>query len=459
MKVLVTGATGFIGKHLLLALRENGHDIVALVRDPKSAGVRLAVACPIYQWDPAGDSPPAEAFDGVRAVIHLTGENVAAGLWTGSRKRRILKSRIESTRKLVQTIANLESKPETFISASAIGYYGDRGEQALDEHSSQGEGFLAEVCRDWETETFKARDLGLRTVALRIGIVLGNHGGAMKNILPPFRLGLGGPLGGGKQWMSWIHVRDVARLMVYAVENNSLEGPVNAVSPYPVTNREFSKTLGRVLHRPVFLPAPTPALKLVLGEMSSLLLASQKVSSGKVQDSGFKFQYPRLNTALTAICNHMDNELLMEQWVPLPIHQAFDFFSDVKNLETLTPEFLKFKVLSKSTDELQDGTQINYRLQLHGFPVRWQSTIIDWKPTQGFADIQTRGPYAYWYHRHEFEEQDGGTLIRDKATYRIPFWVFGEILASATVRKDLESIFSYRREKIEELLGGRSGKI
>lgn len=332
------------------------------------------------------------------------------------------------------------------------------GEQALDENSSPGEDFLADVCKEWEEETFKARDMGLRSVALRIGIVLGNHDGAMKKILPPFRLGLGGPLGCGKQWMSWIHVRDMARLIVHAVESKNLEGPINAVSPHPVTNREFSKTLGRVLNRPVILPAPAPALKLMLGEMSCLLLASQKVSAGKVLESGFKFQYPRLNTALKAICNHMDHELLTEQWVPLPIDKAFDFFSDVKNLETLTPEFLKFKVLSTSTDELKKGTQINYRLQLHGIPFHWQSTIIEWKPTQGFADIQMRGPYAHWYHRHEFEERDGGTLIRDKAVYRIPFWVPGDVLASATVRKDLESIFIYRREKIEELLGGNTKK-
>ena len=279
----------------------------------------------------------------------------------------------------------------------------------------------------------------------------------MKMMLPPFRLGLGGPLGDGRQWMSWVHVRDLAWLIIHAVETPSLHGPVNAVSPNPATNREFSKILGKVLNRPAILPVPSFVLRTALGGMSELLLDSQKVSSRKVQESGFKFTYPQLEDALKVICDQPGHTLRMEQWVPQPTDRVFSFFSDSKNLELITPPILQFKILRQSTGEMRAGTKLDYRMKMHGFPVRWQSTIGDWVPNVRFSDRQSRGPYAYWNHVHEFIEKDGGTVLRDSAVYRLPFGVPGDVAAHWLVRRDLESIFAYRRKKIEELFGKESG--
>ena len=349
-------------------------------------------------------------------------------------------------------MGSLGTKPRVFVSASAIGIYGNRGSEALEESSPPGNGSLADLCRDWEREIFKAAMLGIRTVALRIGIVLGKEGGAMKMMLPSFRLGLGGPLGDGRQWMSWIHVRDVAGLVLHAIENDTLVGVVNTVSPNPVTNQDFTQTLAAELKRPALLRVPALALRLVFGEMSGLLLDSQKVSS-KAGVSGYQFVYPRLNNALREVCSHFNHELLMEQWVPLQLERVFPFFSEAKNLEVLTPDFLGFRIIGQSTKNIEKGTRINYHLKLHGVPFNWQSLITDWRPNRGFSDSQTRGPYSLWFHRHEFIEKNGGVILRDRVAYKMPFGVVGDVLLHGFVRRNLDQVFMFRRRKIGELFG------
>ncbi len=453
MKVLVTGATGFVGKQLLLLLREKGHQTVVLTRDPEKAGVRLPIHTEVHRWLPTQLEPPRAAFNGVDAVIHLLGENVAGGLWTDSRKNRILGSRVFSTRNLYRALKNLEVKPKVVVSASAVGIYGDGGEESLDESKANGTGFLADVCRSWEQEVFRIESLGIRTVALRIGVVLGKEGGAMKLMLPAFRLGLGGPLGNGKQWLPWVHVRDVAGMAVHAIETDALSGPVNTVAPHQVTNLEFSKTLGKELKRPALIPVPAFAMKLALNDLAKMVLSSQKVSAEKAKASGYQFLYPKLNLALRQVVNHFDHEFLMEQWVPKPLDEVFPFFSDAKNLEHLTPEFLNFKFLRISTESVREGTTIDYSLKLHGIPFEWQSKIIGWEPNKKFSDTQTKGPYAHWFHTHEFYEQDGGTILRDRVMYRLPFDVFTDLPVHPFIRKDLETIFLYRRKQAEKLFG------
>lgn len=457
MKVLVTGGTGFIGKHLLPLLRDRGHEIVVLTRNPNLAGVRLPVVCRVAPWDPLKGPLDPKNFDGIDAVVHLAGENVGEGRWTRDRKHRISQSRILSTRLLADSLGQLNRKPGVFISASAAGFYGDRAEGTMDESAPSGEGFLAEVCRQWEAEIFRMESMGIRSVAMRFGVVLGQDGGAMEKMLPLFRMGLGGPLGTGRQWMSWIHVRDAAGLILHALEHSTLNGPVNTVAPHPVTNREFARTLGQVLCRPVVLPAPAIVLKLLLGEMSGLLLAGQKVSAEKARASGYKFVYPKLETALRVICDHIGHELILEQWIPRPIDEAFAFFSDPRNLEDLTPPRLNFKVIRLSPKTMGEGTQLDYRLKLHGIPFYWQSTITGWHPEQRFSDLQTRGPYNFWHHIHEFVEKDGGTILRDKAVYKIPLGIPGDVLLHDFIRRDLESIFYFRRRKIEEMFGQKGG--
>lgn len=452
MKVLVTGATGFVGNKVLKVLHKRGHQAVVLTRDVQKAEVRLPHSCQIFFWDPDKHNFPEEALDKVNAVIHLAGENIAEGRWTSDKKEQIRDSRVFSTRTLMKGLSDAKIKPEVLVSASAIGIYGDRKDEILTEQSAKDCGYLAEVCYSWEKEVSKAQELGIRTVALRIGVVLGHDGGAMKKMLPPFRLALGGNLGNGKQWMSWIHLDDLAEMFVHAIEKSELRGPFNAVSPHPVTNKVFTDTLAKVLNRPVFFPVPRFVLKIALGEMSQILLNSQYVSSNSIWNTGFKFRYPTLENALNEICGHSTHELEMEQWVPQPLDKTFAFFKKCENLEHLAPDFVNIKIVDQSTEKVTEGTTINYKLRLHGFPLAWQSLITEWKPNKQFTDIQTKGPYSFWHHKHEFEEKNGGTLLKDHVTYKVPFGILGELLAHSFIRKDLENIFSFRRSKIKELL-------
>jgi uncharacterized protein (TIGR01777 family) len=290
MRVLVTGASGLIGTALVQSLRRDGHEAIALVRrSPPVAGE--------VQWNPLFVN--AAPFEGADAVVHLAGESIAGGRWTAERKKKIVESRLVGTQNLAESIAKVTRRPAVLVSASAIGYYGDRGDEVLTESSSSGSGFLAQVASGWEAATEPAARAGVRVVAPRIGVVLAGQGGALPKMALPFRFGLGGRVGSGKQWMSWITLDDLVRLLVYAVTNELIRGPVNAVSPQSVTNAEFTRTLARVLHRPAIFPAPAFAVRLVLGEMADeLLLASQRVEPKVAMESGFRFQYPQLETAL-----------------------------------------------------------------------------------------------------------------------------------------------------------------
>jgi uncharacterized protein (TIGR01777 family) len=298
MKALVTGATGFVGPRLLRLLDSP----VVVSRSPERA--RRAVgnlAGPIFRWDPMREPLPAEALEGVDVIYHLAGESVAEGRWTAAQKARIRESRVIGTRHLVQGIKQVDRKPSVLVSASAVGYYGNRGDEELTESAAPADDFLAEVCVAWEREAMAAEQLGVRTVTARTGIVLGAGGGALAKMLTPFKLGAGGPLGNGKQWMPWVHVADLARLYVHAADTPSINGPMNAVAPNPVRNSEFTKALGRQLHRPAFMPAPYLGLRLLFGEFAQVLFASQRVIPRVALETGFVFQYPDIASALREI--------------------------------------------------------------------------------------------------------------------------------------------------------------
>jgi uncharacterized protein (TIGR01777 family) len=292
-KVLVTGASGPIGAALLPSLAASGWSVVQLVRG-RAAGENQTA------WDPAKPISP-EAVSGFDAVIHLAGESIF-GRWTDAKKAKIASSRVAGTTNLSQALAQAEEKPKVFVCGSAIGYYGNRGDELLREESAPGAGFLAEVCQQWEEATIPAVQADIRTAHLRTGVVLSPKGGALGAMLLPFKLGVGGRIGDGKQWMSWIHVQDVVGGIHHILKNDLLQGAVNMVAPKPVTNAEFTRTLASVLSRPAILPMPAFAVKAVFGEMGvELLLASQKVEPGKLISSGYPFRYRDLTASLKAI--------------------------------------------------------------------------------------------------------------------------------------------------------------
>ena len=293
MKILVSGSHGLVGKALINSLTNDGHEIVRLVRRERSFG------SPEVEWHPNQGRIDAADLEGLDAVVHLAGENIASGRWTAEKKRAIRDSRVKGTSLLSVTLARMSRPPSVFLSASAIGYYGDRGDELLTEKSAPGKGFLPEVCIEWENAAKPAAEKGIRTVCTRFGIILDPDEGALAKMLTPFRMGIGGKVGDGHQWMSWIAVDDVVGGLKFIIEDNSVVGPVNFVAPNPVTNAEFTKTLGRVLSRPTIFPVPAFGARLAFGEMAdALLLSSQKVEPGVLEDKGFLFSWPTLEPAL-----------------------------------------------------------------------------------------------------------------------------------------------------------------
>jgi len=291
MKITVTGSSGLIGSALLARLRADRHDVVRLVRSPTDDADSV-------RWDPGRGSIESDAFEDADCVVHLGGASIATR-WTVQNKRRIMESRVNGTRFLSRALAEAKSPPRTLIMASAIGYYGDRADEMLDEASDRGDGFLSDVVEAWEEAAQPARDAGIRVVKMRFGIVLSRAGGALRKMLPPFLVGAGGPIGSGNQYMSWITLDDAVSSILFAIEQDALEGPVNIVTPSPVTNREFSKALGKALHRPSLLPLPAAVVRLLMGEMGDeLLLASTRVMPGKLTAAGFDFEYPHLEEGL-----------------------------------------------------------------------------------------------------------------------------------------------------------------
>jgi uncharacterized protein len=294
VRITVTGGTGFIGRRLVKRLLAGGHSVHLLIRHGRT-GIEPSLDYSL--WDAVGSGPPAESLADADAIIHLAGEP-AAQRWTPAARQRIRESRVSGTSLIVQALAALPRKPSVMVSASAIGYYGSRGDEILTEASPPGAGFLSEVCVEWEKMAGSAEALGVRVVNLRTGVALGAEGGMLARVLPIFRTGAGGRLGSGSQWMSWIHADDLTNLITFALDHTQLRGPVNATSPNPLSNAEFTETLASVLRRPAILPVPAAALRLLFGEMADVLLASQRVLPRAVDAAGFRFEYPELRQAL-----------------------------------------------------------------------------------------------------------------------------------------------------------------
>jgi len=293
MKTLITGATGFVGHHLAQKIPE----AVVAGRSVEKLNKRFGKKREARQWDGSAMTG-AILLEGIDTIYHLAGESIFHGRWNGAKKERIRASRVDNTRNLVEMISKAADRPKTLICSSAVGYYGSRGDEKLTEEATPGSDFLARVCMDWEREALKAEQYGVRVVLIRTGVVLGADGGALAQMLQPFKMGVGGRLGSGRQFMSWIHIDDLITIMLYAKENTSLHGAINAVAPTPLSNSDFTQALASVLHRPAILPVPGFALKLLLGEFANVLLGSQRALPEVLQKAGYTYNYPEIKAAL-----------------------------------------------------------------------------------------------------------------------------------------------------------------
>jgi uncharacterized protein (TIGR01777 family) len=452
MKVLITGASGLVGQQMMENFFESGiTDIRVLTRNKHQ---EFSFPVEIYSWDPSTSYIEKGALEGVDAVIHLAGESVAEGRWTRKKKNRILDSRVNSTKLLMETIRTCSQSPTKFISASAIGIYGDCGDELLDTKSKLGDGFLADVCKQWEELVLNHNIEGLNSQAIRVGIVLSKNGGALKKMLPPFKMGVAGNLGNGKQYMSWIHIEDLVEQFKFLLEGKGGQKVYNGVSPVPVSNASFTKILGKVIRRPTLFPIPGFALKLIFGEMSQILLNSQRVVPNEFLKDGFKFKYDNLEKALEDILKHDlkgERVLKVYQYINKPLEKVFPFFSNENNLEQITPDYLNFSVLGKNTPILSKGTEIDYKLRVHGIPLKWKSRINEFIDNETFIDEQLKGPYTKWVHTHNFFELPNGTLIKDHVVYKVPLGFLGDLFGGSFVKNDLNKIFGHRKKVITKI--------
>ena len=458
-KVLVTGASGLVGKRVCKELLFVGKSVIAVGRaDEQSFRLKFDYPCEYVQWsDPVNQPFPSGVLEQVETVIHLAGESVASGRWTKARKKSIYDSRVCSTKHLVNAVLESENKPKEFLCASAVGIYPDGNEELTEEYKEKGDSFLGKVCIDWEKALEPLSQTSVRDVSMRIGVVLALGGGFLNRVEGLFSNGLGGRLGSGKQWVSWIHLEDLARLVLFVINNKEIKGAINFTAPNPIQNKDLTQFLVKTLKSWVGLPVPRLAAKIAMGGPGELGFVNQRVIPKKAIDAGYEFLFADFKSAIKNIYGwrekSIDRYFYAEQWVNQPVDKVFEFFVDEKNLEEITPDFLSFKVLKMSTDKIQEGTLIDYQLKIHGVPAKWRSKIEKWVPGKQFVDTQIKGPYSKWHHTHSFYQMAGGTLLTDKVLYRAPFGFLGQSSSGWMIKKDVKEIFSYRKKTIQKLFG------
>jgi uncharacterized protein (TIGR01777 family) len=485
MRVFITGATGFVGRALTLQLLGAGHEVVAWVRDVDRA--RSSLGDGVELVDASGRTAALEAaIAGTDAVINLAGEPIVGKRWSRARKAQLVESRVAHTDAVVSAIRAARLRgggPSVLVSASAIGYYGDRGDEVLAETSPAGPDgdFLATLCDRWERAAENARDSGVRVVTLRVGIVLGREGGALATMAPMFRAGIGGRIGSGRQWMSWIHLHDLVNMIDTALGDERWSGPINAVAPAPVENRQFARALGGALERPVVLRVPSLLLKTIYGEAATTLLSSQRVEPARLRKLGFRWRHADLSLALhhaigphrgpriTARTDHPANDYLdrrgaryllkHESMLDAPIDEVVPFFSRAENLGVLTPPWMGFAVLTPTPIPMAEATEIDYRIALGPVSMRWKTVIDAWDAGQRFVDSQARGPYRSWWHEHSFEPVGDRTRMVDRVWYSPPLGFLGRIAHWAFIESTLTRIFAYRSERVSLRFGRRGRRL
>lgn len=449
-----------VGRELVVELARKGHQLWLCGRSEKKVRMTCPVPHTYVPW-PLPSSADGELAK-VDGVVNLVGENVAGSRWSQEVKRRIIASRVDAIKDLKAAFGRCGSWPKVWVNASAVGYYGNRGEDKLTEESGPGEGFLSETCQHWEQaflEEQSEAEAEVRKAALRIGVVLGREGGALEKMLPVFQNGLGGRLGHGRQIMSWIHVLDLVGAIAHIIEHKECSGIFNGVAPHPVSNRDFTAILSQQLGKPAIFPAPEPALRLALGQMADVVMQGQWVLPLALEGAGYEFKFPSLGDAFDDLLieeKEGGHTLVVRQWTPRPLEDVYDFFCRAENLERITPPFLNFRIEKTSTPEVGQGTLIDYKLKLHGIPLGWRTLIESWNPPDSFVDTQLKGPYKKWHHTHTFETFCGGTLITDKVRYRLSLGPLGRLVREAWVKSDVRKIFDYRLERLEEIFGSET---
>jgi uncharacterized protein len=480
MRIFLTGATGFVGRALSLRLLGMGYKVAALVRDEAKARNLLG---PEVALVPA-KAGIGEQISQADAVINLAGQPAFGSRWTAKRKHGIAESRINITRQITSAIANSPSRPAVLISASAVGYYGDRGNDEVVDDAPAGTDFLATLCKDWELAALEAEKAGVRVFTPRLGIVFGADGGALSKMVTPFRFGLGGRIGNGRQYVPWIHMGDLINLIVLGIHDERLRGPLIVAAPNPVTNRELATALGHVLHRPSVVACPAFALRILFGEGANPLLTGQRVRPRRLEELGFVWRFSEVEGALRDILKANNPQiqrfdkaapkpasnsrylagrrprfvLSQETRVPAPIEEVFHFFSKPENLGPMTPRSMRFRILGKMPEEIRAGLRIEYAIGLGPIPMRWRTCIEEWRAPVLFVDSQEHGPYHCWWHEHHFEADGAYTLMCDHVFYAPPLGPAGTIANFLFVAPALRRIFSYRRQALVQRFPVRTGQ-
>ena len=473
MKILITGATGLIGRALCLRLLRDGHQVTALVRSMKRGIDLLGAEVKILE---AGVGLVA-ALDGQDGVVHLAGEPLAGRRWSAARRRRMVESRVDLAQALSDAMGASAARPRVFLSNSAVGYYGPQGDREVDETSGPGTGFLADLCQRWESAAQSAEAHGVRVACFRTGLVLEPDGGALRMMELPYRLGLGGVMGKGTQGLSWIHLDDLVDAMAQALTDDRYEGPINGVSPEPASQRGFHRALCDAMGRPGPWWIPGPALRLALGAASQVVLEGQRVVPSRLQDLGFTFRFPSLGSALDSFYGPDEGlqidplrgpisrehpylarrrpryQLQDNRLLPVSLDAVARWFTDPMNLGIITPSALSFHTLTETPISMEVGTVIDYALRLGPIPMGWRTVIEEWTPGSGFVDAQHRGPYRCWWHVHRFEEDGENVRVRDTVLYAPPLGPLGAPANALFVAPTLRRIFSFRARAMARRFG------
>lgn len=461
MNILILGGTGFIGRPMIARLQGRGHKIHCLSRDIDRASDLLGEGIVLLDLDlPPGEFKKEIEFADV--VINLAGEPLAGVRWNNFKKKKFHDSRIGLNEIISKYISECENRPSLFISASAVGVYGDRGDELLSEDSLPATDYLSNLCLDWENAALKSEEHGVRVCTLRLGIVLGREGGVLKQVMPSFELGIGSYLGDPNQMVPWIHILDVIRAIEFCIDTD-INGPINIVAPQASTSKNFANILKDISKAKIIIRIPFIMLRLIFASGSRVLTNSQNAVPGKLLQNGFKFEYESLEEALknevtpdsiqiSKTSRFIDDlgikgqyKLLTSITLNSSAEETFSFFASPLNLGLSTPDWMGFKILD-IPDELTQNSTILYKIKLGPIYMKWCTLIVKWQPSDLFIDFQAKGPYSLWWHEHTIKSlTKDSSIMEDMVTYKVPFGIFGRIAHKFFIRRILNRIFNYRR--------------